>query len=155
MRRRPLQKLCLNIRCVVRVAVWHLYNWNIPSKAVGKKLILLSAVSPTYQQMNTHTPTHARTHANILWESVLSLGAAKSCQETLYPSLSTGREHLAYDIWRRMVLLEGGWCRRRPRMSSCVRKCACVSVLFRGMFWLTVSCLCFPLAVYCTYKMQS
>lgn len=58
-------------------------------------LILLFGASPTYQQMNTHT--------NILGESVLSLGAAKSCQETQYPLLSPGRKHFAYDIWRKTV----------------------------------------------------
>ena len=76
---------------------------------------------------HTHT-THRRshTHTNILRESGLSLGAAKSCQETLYPSLSPGLgEHFTYDIWRKKVRQEGGV------MSVSISEmllCACVRV---------------------------
>lgn len=92
--------------------------------------------------MNTHT----HTHTNILRESVLSLGAAKSCQETLYPSLSLGREHFTYDIWRKTVLLEGGWC--WCRYQRCVRAYQGVCIVLKGMYVLMADCI----KVYCVVR---
>lgn len=93
--------------------------------------------------------TDEHTHANILRESVLSLGAAKSCQETLYPSLSLGPKHFTYDIWRKMVLQEGGWWHGyQTFVFFCVSMSICAQMLYLATHidgcikdWLFCTCI--------------
>lgn len=78
-------------------------------------------------------------HTNILRESVLSLGAAKSCQETQYPSLSLGRKHFTYDIWKWCSKSEGYVIVDTATAYSYLHKCletTVFCVLFESLLYL-------------------
>lgn len=79
---------------------------------IWAKVRLQKRVTSFYKEVDHFTvcflsvlSTDQHMHTNILWESVLSLDAAKSWQETLHLSLSPGPMHVRYDIWR--------WCIKR------------------------------------------